>query len=146
MKKVLAIALTAILALSLVACGSGKVKDGTYTAEFKNAVHEWKDTLTVTYKDGAVVDAKYDAVKDDGTLKSSLSDEEYGMTDPNPVLSKWMPMLNENVVKANGDASKVEVVAGATSSSNNAKTLMEAVAKQAKAGDTAPAVIDNATK
>lgn len=146
MKKLIAITLTALLALSLVACGSGKIKDGTYSAENKNAVNGWKDTLSVTYKDGAVVDAKYDAKKDDGSKKSEMSDEEYGMTDPNPTLSTWMPLINENVVKANGDAAKIEAVAGASASSDAAKALMGEIAKKAKAGDTATAVIDNATK
>ncbi|MEG2595240.1 MAG: hypothetical protein RR989_02040, partial [Ruthenibacterium sp.] len=54
MKKILTIALTAVLALSLVACGGG-IKDGTYTAEGAEASHDWFDTLSVTYKDGKVV-------------------------------------------------------------------------------------------
>lgn len=32
MKKLLVMAAVAVLALSLVACGSGKIKDGTYRA------------------------------------------------------------------------------------------------------------------
>lgn len=36
MKKLLTLALAAVLALSLVACGgSGSIKDGTYTAQYK---------------------------------------------------------------------------------------------------------------
>lgn len=141
MKKILSIVLIAMLTLSLVACSSGKIKDGTYTAEFKNISNGWKDTLAVTYKDGGVVSAEYDAVNADGAKKSSMTDEQYPMTDP--VLSQWLPMLNENIVKANGDADKIEAVAGATNSSTAAKTLMAEVAKKAKAGDTTVAIIDN---
>lgn len=37
MKKLLTLALAAVLALSLVACGgSGSIKDGTYTAQYKD--------------------------------------------------------------------------------------------------------------
>ena len=39
MKKLLTLALAAVLALSLVACGgSGSIKDGTYTAQYKEPV------------------------------------------------------------------------------------------------------------
>ena len=37
MKKVFALALVLVLALSLVACGGSKIADGTYTAEHPTA-------------------------------------------------------------------------------------------------------------
>lgn len=139
MKKVLTLAVVAVLALSLVACGGGKIKDGTYTAENKNPANGWADTLSLTYKDGVVVEAKYDAKGEDGSLKSETPDENYPM---DPVLSVWMPQLNENIAKA-GSADKIEAIAGATSSSNAAKALYAEVEKKAKAGDTSVAIVDN---
>ena len=38
MKKLLTLALAAVLALSLVACGGSSIKDGTYTAQYKGTV------------------------------------------------------------------------------------------------------------
>ena len=49
MKKLLTLALAAVLALSLVACGgSGSIKDGTYTAQYKEPSHDWTEYLSVT--------------------------------------------------------------------------------------------------
>lgn len=154
MKKVLVMAVASVLALSLAACSSSSVasdagstaqssstaasdagngiKDGVYSAEFTEASHGWKDTLSVTYTGGKVTDAKYDAVNDKNELKSEQSQENYDM---DPPLTEWMPKLNENIIAA-GTADSIEAVAGATSSSNNAKLLMAAVEEAAKKGDT----------
>lgn len=142
MKKALVITLVAVLAFTLVACGGGGIKDGTYTAQASAAVYGWTDSLTVTYKDGKVVEAKYDAFDEAGKLKSAATQEEYDMT---PSVSEWIPMLNENIVKA-GSADKIEAVAGATTSSDAAKLLMAAVEEKAKAGDTNTAMVDMPTK
>ncbi|MEG0616843.1 MAG: FMN-binding protein [Oscillospiraceae bacterium] len=149
MKKALTLALVAVLAVSLVACG-GKIKDGTYKAEYKNASHGATEFLEVTYKDGAIADVNFDAKLEDGTMKSAMTDEAYGMgmgemAGKNPVLSAWIPELEANVKKA-GTADKIEVVAGATNSSNSAKELMAAVEAQAKAGKTDTAVVENAAE
>ena len=143
MKKVFAVALSLALALSLVACGgSSKIKDGTYKAEMSDAVVEasygWRDTLTVTYKDGKVADLDFDSFDADGNRKSEATAETYPM-DPAP--SAWMPQLEENL-KATTDPDKVAAVAGATHSSDNAKLLYKAVIEKANAGDTTAAVVD----
>ena len=123
MKKLLTLALAAVLALSLVACGgSGSIKDGTYTAQYKEPSHDWTEYLSVTYNDGVTTAETYP-------------------TDPLP--SEWIPQLEENV-KAAGTADKIEAVAGATSSSESVKVLMAAVEKQAKAGNTEVVLVDNA--
>ena len=118
MKKLLTLALAAVLALSLVACGgSGSIKDGTYTAQYKEPSHDAN-----------------------GNLKSEATAETYPM---DPLPSEWIPQLEENV-KAAGTADKIEAVAGATSSSESVKVLMAAVEKQAKAGNTEVVLVDNA--
>ncbi|MEG2286772.1 MAG: hypothetical protein RSA17_02410 [Ruthenibacterium sp.] len=136
MKKILILALTLVLALALVAC-SGGIKDGTYTAQLAEASHGWTDTLSVTYKDGKVAEASYDAFDADGKLKSAATQEEYDMT-PHP--TEWIPTLNANIVAA-GSSDKIEAVAGATTSSEIAKLLMAAVEEKAKAGDTNTAMV-----
>ena len=143
MKKLFAVALSLALVLSLVACGgTSKIKDGTYKAEMSDAVAEasygWRDTLTVTYKDGKVSDLDFDSFDADGNRKSEATAEAYPM-DPAP--SAWMPQLEENL-KATTDPDKVAAVAGATNSSNNAKLLYKAVIEKANAGDTTTAVVD----
>lgn len=141
MKKLLTLALAAVLALSLVACGgSGSIKDGTYTAQYKEPANDWTEYLSVTYKDGVITDVDYDAKDANGNLKSEATAETYPM---DPLPSEWIPQLEENI-KAAGTADKIEAVAGATSSSESVKVLMAAVEKQAKAGNKEVVLVDNA--
>ena len=123
------------------ACGgSGSIKDGTYTAQYKEPSHDWTEYLSVTYKDGVITDVDFDAKDANGNLKSEATAETYPM---DPLPSEWIPQLEENV-KAAGTADKIEAVAGATSSSESVKVLMAAVEKQAKAGNTEVVLVDNA--
>ena len=89
MKKLLTLALAAVLALSLVACGgSGSIKDGTYTAQYKEPSHDWTEYLSVTYKDGVITDVDFDAKDANGNLKSEATAETYPM---DPLPSEWIP-------------------------------------------------------
>ena len=91
MKKLLTLALAAVLALSLVACGgSGSIKDGTYTAQYKEPSHDWTEYLSVTYKDGVITDVDFDAKDANGNLKSEATAETYPM---DPLPSEWIPQL-----------------------------------------------------
>ena len=127
-------ALCALVCLGLAGCSSAKPADGTYTARVDEATaeaaHGWTDTLTVTFQDGKVTSADFDAFDTDGNRKSELTQEEYPM-DPSP--ADWMPTLEENV-KATADPDKVAAVAGATQSSNNAKELYRAIREAAEKG------------
>ncbi|MDD3428640.1 MAG: FMN-binding protein [Oscillospiraceae bacterium] len=141
MKKLLVIAMVAVLALSLVACGGSKIVDGTYRAELSDAAaeaaHGWKDYMVVTYAGGKITDVDYDSTKD-GALKSEQTAETYPM-DPHP--STWLPTLEENIKKA-GTADKIDAVAGATNTSETAKKLMAAIEKAAAEGNTTTVVVD----
>lgn len=143
MKKLVLFVLSACLVLSLTACGGSKIADGTYSAELSDAATEanygWKDFLTITYKDGEMVDVQFDAKDADGNLKTEWTNPENYPMDPQP--SVWMPQLEENI-KATSNPDKVAAVAGATTGSNHAKELYRAVLEKAKAGDTSVAVVD----
>ncbi|MDL2324360.1 hypothetical protein LJC61_04320 [Ruminococcaceae bacterium OttesenSCG-928-A16] len=136
MKKFLAIAFSALLALSLVACGGGK-KDGVYTAKVDanyaaEAGHGWTDQLTVTYKDGKITEAVFDSINAEGTIKSQTTPETYPM-EFHP--TEWIPQLGVGIVAAQ-TADKVEVVAGATHASEAAKALLAGIEKDGKPGET----------
>ena len=145
MKKLTLFLLSALMHFSLVGCGGSKIADGTYSAELSDAAteanHGWKDFLTVTYKDGKMVEVQFDSKDADGNLKSEWTTPENYPMDPQP--SEWIPQLEENI-KATSNPDKVAAVAGATMGSNNAKELYRAVVEKAKAGDTTTAVIDTA--
>lgn len=146
MKKLLTLALTAALALSLAACGSTKIADGTYTAQVDEATaaaaYGWTDTLSVTYKGGKVTDVDFDSFDADGNRKSEVDPATYPM-DPAP--ADWMPQLESNI-KATGSPEKVAAVAGATTSSNAAKALYAAVQEAAQKGSTDTVVVDMGAK
>ena len=96
MKKLLTLALAAVLALSLVACGgSGSIKDGTYTAQYKEPSHDWTEYLSVTYKDGVITDVDFDAKDANGNLKSEATAETYPM---DPLPSEWIPQTSKPLV------------------------------------------------
>jgi major membrane immunogen (membrane-anchored lipoprotein) len=146
MKKFAVIALAIVMSLALVACGSSgsKIKDGTYTAEASEANYGYTTYLKLTYLDGKVTDVEFDAVDAEGTLKSTLTAEEYPM-DPAPDV--WFPELTANIKKAiEADSTDVEAVAGATNTSNDAKLLLEAALKAAKEGNTEVVKVDLPTE
>ncbi|GAC44212.1 FMN-binding protein [Paenibacillus popilliae] len=102
MKKKLALLLSAVLVVGmLAACGDkkedtstapetetttpaeeqGQYKDGTYHAEAADFDESsgWKDTLDITVTDGKIAEVNWDAVnKEGGKTKKELG-EEYGM-------------------------------------------------------------------
>ena len=135
MKKWIALLLALVLALSLTACSKG-MADGVYTAELDDAsaeaAHGWRDTLVVEYKDGKIVSATFESYDADGNKKSEATAEEYPM-DPAP--SQWIPAIGAAVLEA-GEAKRIDGVAGATNSSNNAKALLEAIEEKGVAGET----------
>lgn len=124
------------------------LKDGTYSLEEKNYAHGYRVTFSIVVKDGKVTESKYDYVNKDG--QSKQVDEEYNKnmkaksgTDP----KTYIPQLNEALVKAmSGEepsVGNVEVVTGATHSSDTFKLYAAQLINAAQKGDTTPIQIDN---
>ncbi|NLW78576.1 MAG: hypothetical protein GXY32_04080 [Ruminococcaceae bacterium] len=135
-KKWLAVLCAALMLTGLVACSSSTKADGVYTAEADDTYvdsngYGWRDTLTLTYKDGKVVAAQFESYDADGNAKSVPGNYE-GMT-PEP--SEWIPQLSANVLAASS-ASSIDGIAGATIASGNAQKLYEAIEKNGKPGET----------
>ncbi|KPU45873.1 FMN-binding domain protein [Oxobacter pfennigii] len=129
MKKILTMGLTVVLASALlIGCGGSKaLKDGTYDYASEADSHGYKKTVQVTVAGGKITAATYDEVSSDNKKKSE--DAEYKANyqklvkdaDPKATYEKLAASL-----VSTQDPSKVEVVAGATESSNGFK---EAAAK-----------------
>lgn len=131
-------------ALLLSACGGGNYKDGSYTARFKEADdHGWTEYLTVTVRDGKIVQAEFDADGENGMKKSEDEDYKDAYTgagyDTYP--ADYSRRLEEALVSTQ-DENKVDTIAGATTSSNYFRTLMRSLEKAIRKGDTKEVIVN----
>ena len=113
-----ATAAAVMASLGLTACGggsgssggaaSGAYKDGTYTGQSStleaNVDGDGYGVITVTVKDGKIVEAEFQAYLPDGTPK----DKDYGKDGPRYAVA-------QKVVQTGGDYSAALVEAGSTS-------------------------------
>lgn len=113
------------------------LKDGTYTAESGFDERGYKVVHSITVKDGKITESTFGYEKEDGTMKAD--DEEYNakMKEKSGVSSKEATeKLNAELVEKQSVAD-VEVVSGATHTSENFKVSAEALIAAAEKGDTA---------
>ncbi|EUJ33910.1 lipoprotein [Listeria floridensis FSL S10-1187] len=172
LKKV-AMGLTAVLASSmlLVACGNGNsdsdkkssdepkqteqkksadaktdgtMTDGTYKLEEQNFDDKgWKAFMSIEVKDGKITKANYDYKNKDGKLKSEDADYQKMMKDKvGTGPQEYLKQLDESLVK-NQAAGAVEVVSGATHSSDAFINYANQLIQAAQRGDTTTIKIDN---
>ncbi|MBC1457071.1 extracellular electron transfer flavoprotein PplA [Listeria newyorkensis] len=171
-KKKLVMALTAVMASSmlLVACGNdnssdgdskssdtkqtdtkkadaktdGTMTDGTYKLQEKNFDDKgWKAFMTITVKDNKITESDYNYKDKDGKLKTDDADYEKNMkakvgTGP----QEYIPALNDSLV-AKQSAADVEVVTGATHSSDTFINYSNQLIQAAQRADTATIEINN---
>lgn len=143
MKSRRIISLLAVAALAttvFVGCGDKKeeakkeagLKNGTYNATSEADDRGYKGSIEIEVKDGKIAKVKYDEASDkDGSKLTNegynTSMKEKSKTNPKEAFPKLEAALVEKQ-----DASKVDVVTGATNSSNSFKTLAEKALKDAK--------------
>lgn len=135
-KLSLVLVLTFVLSLSIGMTSFAKTYvDGSYKAtyDFLDG-HGWKPTLTVTIKGDKITAAVYDAVNAAGKLKSKDAGYNKAMLAVNKTSpSIYSLALAKAFVKGQAVA-KVNVVSGATTSSNEFKALATAALANAKKG------------
>jgi len=141
LKKIISIAVAfVIIATMFVGCVSTSAakKDGTYRAEFSAADdHGWTEYVEITVAGDKITNVVYDSLND-GKKKSEDKDYEKtmknvsgGKTWPADFYSKLTAQLLE---KQNID--EVDTVAGATTSSDDFKTLVKSLSKNMQNGKT----------
>ncbi|MGG5462871.1 FMN-binding protein [Clostridium sp. B9] len=145
-KKFFVIALSLFALSNLVACGStstSEFKDGSYSVETKNADdHGYKAKLSIKVEDGKITEANYNEFSAE-TNELKRNDEGYNtkMTEVSGIgPADFEPQLEEALVKA--QSAEIDVVTGATGSSEQFKTLAEKVLENAKEGVTEAALVD----
>lgn len=141
--KVILLVLVVVLSVGILAgCGPAKLVDGVYKVEAATYdTHGFKPQLEVTVASGKVTAVFYEEVDKNGLLKSA--DEKYAeeMKDVNGTYpSKAYQELEDRLIAK--QTATIDVVAGATTSSKDFKTLAKHVMeKMAVKGDTTPAVV-----
>ena len=148
--KLISIILSLTVTLGVLAgCGSskqtassGKLVDGTYKVEYDNFdSHGYKPQLEMTISGGKITAVKYDEVTKDGKFKSQ--DEKYKKDmeeGSNTYPEKAYNELKQRVIDK--QTSAIDVVAGATTSSNSFKALLKyALDSMANKGTTTSAKI-----
>lgn len=137
-KKVLGLALSAVLALGVLSgCGAkaGAMKDGTYKAEASDFDSKgWKPFVEITVKDNKITATKFDYTNKDGKFKTQDADYNKNMKEKSSAAVKtnpqeYAPKLEKALVEKQ-DPAKVDAVSGATSSSKNFKELATKVVEE----------------
>ena len=142
MKKLICALLAIVMCFGLVACAKkGEYTDGTYQVNAAEFSHGWKEYVTITVADGNIASVEFDALNEAGDKKSAdpsykdnmvAGNKAKGLPETYP--EKFYPELAENLKKANYDAAAVEIVAGATHSSDSFKVLAAKAMEMVKAG------------
>lgn len=137
--------------VALAACGSSSTtsssnssstatatwQDGTYTAESGVDDYGYKIVHSITIKDGKITESTFDYADKDGGLKSENAEYNTSMKEKAGVSAKEaIDQLNAELVKTQA-LSDVDVVTGATHTSEDFKKSTEALLAAAEKGDTA---------
>jgi len=144
-RKTIVLAVVLILAV-LTACADGvTVSDGVYRAEYSDYdAKGYKDFVELTFEGGKVTKVVADAVSGkDGTLKSespAFRDEMESISGTYPE-KYYADLINQYL--ANPDSSSIDVVAGATESSESFIVLLKALEKAIRANNYTGTVIVN---
>lgn len=119
-----------------------ELKDGSYAAESAPDDRGYKIVHTITVKDGKITESKFDYEDKDGKMKSENEEYNKMMSDKAGVSAKEaIEKLNAELVEKQ-DVAAVEVVSGATHTSEDFKKSTEALLEAAAKGDTAKVTID----
>ncbi|KKD50304.1 extracellular electron transfer flavoprotein PplA [Listeria seeligeri] len=122
----------------------GTMTDGTYKLEEKNYDDKgWKAFMSIEVKDGKITKANYDYKNEDGKLKSEDADYEKAMKEAEGTgPQEYLKQLSDSLVK-NQSASTVEVVSGATHSSDAFINYANQLIQAAQKADTTTISINN---
>ena len=128
-KKFFALILSTLVASNFIACGASnnsKLKDGDYTVETAKADdHGYKAKLSIKVSDGKITEAKYNEFNGE-TNAMKREDKDYnekmtGVSGIGP--AEYEPQLEKALIEK--QSSDIDVITGATSSSNQFKKLAE---------------------
>lgn len=120
------------------------MKDGTYSLEEKDLDDNgWKVSMEITVEDGKIVASNYDYANEEGQLKSEDEDYQEMMADKVGIGPKeFINELNDALVTTQ-DAQSVDIITGATHSSETFINYAQQLIQAAQKGDTETIMIHN---
>lgn len=149
MTRALSAVLVLFVGLLLVSgCSQNRVyRDGVYTAEFADFDSRgYKDFMKITVTYNQVSEIVYDGVDEDGDLKSN--DAQYA-SEMEKVQETYPGKYSADLINQYMDAhdiQRVDIVAGATYSSESFIALFTSLEKNMQNGDESLVVIENITE
>ena len=140
---VVAVSLSLSLFLFLGGCGSGKMKDGYYTAEMSDFSYGWKEYVCIYVKNDQIISVEFNAKDENGFIKAwdneymrnMMTTSETGMY-PNKYAREYAQQLMDGQKET-----QVDAISGASQSGGNFKKLTVAVIAQAQKGDSSAAIV-----
>ena len=126
---------------------AAELQDGTYTLVEKNFdTRGWKTEFSITVVDGKITESTFDNVNEAGVKKSEDAEYQANMAEKVGVgPADYFPQLNNQLIETQ-DPEAVEVVTGATHSSDTFNEYAPLLIEAAEAGDTTTIEIDNAVE
>jgi len=151
MRKIISLVLVGVMSLGmLTGCSAEQMNsttlvDGTYRAEFREFDnYGWKDYVEVTIAEGELNEVVFDSVNESGT-KLKSEDESY-KAEMEAIVGTYPAKYNKDLINQfieSGKVTAVDIVAGATESTGNFKTLVVVAMENAMNGNTETAVVNN---
>ncbi|MDR0644443.1 MAG: FMN-binding protein [Treponema sp.] len=145
MKKafLLGLGVIVLFAFAPVAFAQTVLKDGTYRLEEKNYDHGYRVVFEIIVKKGKITKVNYDNVNDKGGSKTKDNAYQASMKKVNGLGPKeFIPRLAKNFQKVQ-DPAKIDIITGASHSSESFKAYAEKLVEAAQNGDTTPIIIEN---
>src|SRR5699024_3114926 len=122
------------------------LQDGTYSLKELNDKNGYHAVFSITAKEGKITESKFDYLDKDGKSKTEDADYNKNMKDKSGVApEEYIAQLNEALEKEQNPAN-VEVVTGATHSSNSFQNYAQQLVQAAQAGNSEEIDIDNGAK
>ncbi len=145
MKRIVtALLCVALLTVFFVGCSEEDmvINDGTYRVEYEDFdATGYKDFVEITFEDGLVVSITADAVNSDGALKSQSEQMRDAMSTVNGTYPEkyYKDLINQYLENPSSDA--IDIVAGATTPSNDFVELVKALEQAVREGTTETVVV-----
>lgn len=137
MKRYQIVGVILVFAFLFVGCDTkkNKMQDGSYTAQMAEYSYGWKEYVTITVKNGEIINTEYNAENASGFIKSWDNAYMKNMRLVSDTYPNEYTRIYATQLTGQSKAPKIDVITGATSSGGNFQKLSSAVVEQAIKGD-----------